>query len=194
MHSRTYFASYRIKHKQIVQLKRRALLHLNGTRTGFDFRGDTCKIRLSSRRLYEKPFIRRHIISTIFSRILSGEIPSAKLYDDNLFYAFLDVRPIRMGHALLIPKQAIDYIFDLHDDLLQKMLVVARPIAKAIEQHIPCKKVGLMVAGLEVRHCHLHLVPIDDVGDLNFGKAQAADFSDLQLLAEKIRHSLSQDT
>lgn len=133
-------------------------------------------------------------MSTIFTRILSGEIPSAKLYEDDLFYAFLDVRPIRRGHALLIPKQEIDYIFDLPDALLQKMLVVAKPIAKAIEQHIACKKVGLMVAGLEVRHCHLHLVPIDDVGDLNFGKAQAADFSDLQLLAEKIRHTLSQDT
>ena len=132
-------------------------------------------------------------MSTIFTRILSGEIPSAKLYEDELFYAFLDVRPIRMGHALLIPKQEIDYIFDLPDDLLAKMLVTAKPIAKAIEQHIPCEKVGLMVAGLEVRHCHLHLVPIDDVGDLNFGKAQAAAFSDLEVLAEKIRTTLSQD-
>lgn len=129
---------------------------------------------------------------TIFTRILSGEIPSAKLYEDDLFYAFLDVRPIRMGHALLIPKQEIDYIFDLPDELLQKMLTTARPIAKAIEQHIPCEKIGLMVAGLEVRHCHLHLVPIDDVGDLNFGKARPADFADLQTLAEKIRGTLSQ--
>lgn len=129
-------------------------------------------------------------MSTIFTRILSGEIPSAKLYEDDLFYAFLDVRPIRMGHALLIPKQETDYIFDLPDELLAKMLVVAKPIAKAIEQHIPCQKVGLMVAGLEVRHCHLHLVPIDDVGDLNFSKAQAAEFSDLQILAQKIRHTL----
>lgn len=133
-------------------------------------------------------------MSTIFTRILSGEIPSAKLYEDEQFFAFLDVRPIREGHALLIPKQEIDYIFDLPDDLLQKMLLVAKPIAKAIEQHIPCQKVGLMVAGLEVRHCHLHLVPIDDVGDLNFGKAQPAAFSDLEALAAKIRHTLSQNS
>ncbi|MDF3128665.1 HIT family protein [Kiritimatiellaeota bacterium B1221] len=130
---------------------------------------------------------------TIFNRILSGEIPSAKLYEDDLFYAFLDVRPIREGHALLIPKQEIDYIFDLPDELLQKMLTTARPIAKAIKKHIPCQKVGLMVAGLEVRHCHLHLVPIDDVGDLNFGKAQPAEFPALEALATKIRQTISED-
>jgi histidine triad (HIT) family protein len=131
-------------------------------------------------------------MSSIFNRILSGEIPSAKLYEDEFFYAFLDVRPIREGHALLIPKQDIDYIFDLPDDLLSKLLTTARPIAKAIEQHIPCKKVGLMVAGLEVPHCHLHMVPIDDVGDLNFAKAQPADFSGLNVLAAKIRATLKE--
>ncbi|WFB37871.1 HIT family protein [Kiritimatiellota bacterium B12222] len=133
-------------------------------------------------------------MSTIFSRILSGEIPSAKLYEDENFFAFLDVRPIRAGHALLIPKQEVDYIFDLPDELLQSMLTTARPIAKAIEKHIPCQKVGLMVAGLEVRHCHLHLVPIDDVGDLNFAKATPAEFSDLETLAAQIRKTISQDT
>lgn len=131
---------------------------------------------------------------SIFSRILSGEIPSAKLYEDDLFYAFLDVRPIRRGHALLIPKAEIDYIFDLPEDLLQKLLTTARPIAKALEAHIPCKKIGLMVAGLEVPHCHLHLVPIDDVGDLNFAHAAAAEFEDLEALAAQIRNTLSQDT
>ena len=131
-------------------------------------------------------------MSTIFSKILSGEIPSATLYEDDLFYAFLDVRPIRTGHALLIPKQEIDYIFDLPDELLGKMLTTARPIAKAIEAHIPCEKVGVMVAGLEVRHCHVHLVPIDDVGDLNFSKATPADFTELETLAEKIRNTLSE--
>ena len=130
---------------------------------------------------------------TIFSKILRGEIPCHKLYEDDLFYAFLDVRPITEGHALLIPKQEIDYIFDLPDELLQKMLLTARPIAKAIEKNIPCQKVGLMVAGLEVRHCHLHLVPINDVGDLNFSNARPADFSDLEMLAAKIRNTISQD-
>lgn len=129
-------------------------------------------------------------MSSIFTRILSGEIPSAKLYEDDLFYSFLDVRPIRKGHALLIPKQNIDYIFDVPDDLLSKLLITAKPIAKAIEKHIPCKKIGLMVAGLEVPHCHLHMVPIDDVGDLNFAKAEAAELTDLNILATKIRATL----
>lgn len=129
-------------------------------------------------------------MSSIFNRILSGEIPSAKLYEDEHFFAFLDIRPIREGHALLITKQEIDYIFDLPEDLLGRLLTTAKPIAKAIEQHITCKKVGLMVAGLEVPHCHLHMVPIDAVGDLNFGNASAADPADLQVLAAKIRSTL----
>lgn len=130
---------------------------------------------------------------TIFSRILSGDIPSAKLYEDDDFYAFLDVRPVREGHALLIPKQEIDYIFDLPDELLQKMLITARPIARAIQRHIPCTKVGLSVVGLEVRHCHLHLIPIDAISDMDFSNARPADFADLEILAAKIRETISQD-
>jgi histidine triad (HIT) family protein len=130
-------------------------------------------------------------MSTLFTKIISGEIPCAKIYEDDRFLAFLDIRPIRAGHALLIPKQEIDYIFDLPDDLLQDLLTTARPIAKAIEQHIPCKKVGLMVAGLEVPHCHLHLVPIDDVGDLNFGLAKPAEPEELHRLAALISASLA---
>ncbi|MEX2606180.1 MAG: HIT family protein, partial [Kiritimatiellia bacterium] len=128
---------------------------------------------------------------TLFTKIISGEIPSARLYEDDDFYAFLDIRPIHAGHALLIPKQEIDYIFDLPDDLLQKMLTTARPIARAIEEHVPCKKIGLIVAGLEVPHCHLHLVPIHAVSDLDFSKASAAEPDDLQALAAKIRTTLS---
>ncbi len=130
---------------------------------------------------------------TLFTKIITGEIPSARLYEDDDFYSFLDIRPIHHGHALLIPKQEIDYIFDLPDDLLQKMLTTARPIARAIEEHVPCKKVGLIVAGLEVPHCHLHLVPIHAVSDLDFSKAQPADPDDLQALAAKIRETLSRN-
>lgn len=129
---------------------------------------------------------------SLFTKIIQGEIPSARLYEDDHFFSFLDIRPIHRGHALLIPKQEIDYIFDLPDDLLQQMLSTARPIARAIEAHVPCKKVGLIVAGLEVPHCHLHLVPINAVSDLDFSKAQAADPDDLQALAAKIRDTLSQ--
>lgn len=130
-------------------------------------------------------------MSSLFTKIIAGDIPCAKLYEDDRFFSFLDIRPIRRGHALLIPKREIDYIFDLPGDLLQSMLPVAEPIARAIEQHVPCKKVGLMVAGLEVPHCHLHLVPIDSVGDLNFSNAKDAAQRDLQELAAKIRASLA---
>jgi len=90
----------------------------------------------------------------------------------------------------VIPKPEVDYIFDLPDDLMNDLLKVSKPIAKAIEAEIPCKRIGLMVAGLEVPHCHLHLVPIDDVGDLNFAKASAAEPADLHSLAVKIRARL----
>ncbi|MCC5845345.1 MAG: HIT family protein [Verrucomicrobia bacterium] len=130
-------------------------------------------------------------MSTIFTKIIRGEIPSAKLFENDRWLAFLDVRPIARGHALLIPKQETDYIFDLEEDLLSDMLPVARPIAKAIEAAVPCQRVGLMVAGLEVPHCHLHLVPIQSVGDLNFANAAPADPQDLQELAAKIREHLA---
>lgn len=129
-------------------------------------------------------------MASIFSRIIAGEIPSAKLYEDDTWFAFLDIRPITRGHALLIPKQETDYIFDLPDGLLEAMMTTARPIARAIEQVVPCRRVGLMVAGLEVPHCHLHLVPIQDVGDLNFANATSADPDDLQMLAADIRRCL----
>lgn len=129
-------------------------------------------------------------MSTIFTKIIHGEIPCAKLFENETWLAFLDVRPIARGHALLIPKQETNYIFDLEEDLLSEMLTVARPVAKAIEAVVPCKRIGLMVAGLEVPHCHLHLVPIQSVGDLNFAKAKPADPQDLQTLAAQIRARL----
>ena len=127
---------------------------------------------------------------TLFSKIITGEIPCAKLYEDDTFFCFLDIRPITQGHALLIPKQEVDYIFDVSDELLSEMLVVAKPIANAIEAHVSCERIGLMVAGLEVPHCHLHLVPIRGVGDLNFSLASQADPAELTELAKKIRAEL----
>jgi histidine triad (HIT) family protein len=128
---------------------------------------------------------------SIFTRILNGEIPCAKLYEDEFFFAFLDIRPIRPGHTLLVPKPEVDYIFDLPDDLLNRMLTTAKPIAKAIETVVPCARIGLMVAGLEVPHCHLHLVPMDAIGDLNFANASPAEPAELRDLAEKIRALLA---
>jgi histidine triad (HIT) family protein len=107
-------------------------------------------------------------MSSIFTRIINGEIPSYKIAENEKFYAFLDVFPLKPGHTLVVPKQEIDKFFDLPEDQLAELLVFARPIAKAIEQAFDCKRCGIAVIGLEVPHAHLHLVPINHADDLNF--------------------------
>lgn len=109
---------------------------------------------------------------TIFSKIIAGEIPSYKIAENNKFFAFLDIFPLREGHTLIVPKLEIDKFFDVPDDYLGEMLVFARPIAQAIEKAFPCNRCGLSVVGLEVPHAHLHLVPIDDSDDLNFTRGK----------------------
>ena len=106
-------------------------------------------------------------MATIFTKIVSGEIPSYKIYENDEFYAFLDINPLAKGHTLLIPKKEVDYLFDVEDALLSEMIVVAKKIAKAIEKAITCNRVGLMVIGLEVPHAHIHLIPILQEGDMN---------------------------
>lgn len=127
---------------------------------------------------------------SIFTRIVNREIPAHVLREDDDFLAFLDVRPIRAGHSLVIAKQEIDDVFDLPDALLSGLLVFARPVAHAIREVSGAKRVGAAVVGLEVPHAHIHLVPIDDIGDLDFQKAQAADDADLAAIAERIRSAL----
>ena len=127
---------------------------------------------------------------SIFTRIVRGEIPCAKIAEDDRFLAFLDVRPIAEGHTLVVPKQEIDRLFDLPDDLLAAVLPFARPIARALERTVPCARVGLMVAGLEVPHAHVHLAPIRGVGDLNFAHAKPADPAALAALAARVRAAL----
>lgn len=105
---------------------------------------------------------------TIFSKIISGEIPSYKIKEDENFIAFLDVFPLVKGHVLVVPKIEVDKLFDLSDNLLAEMLVFAKPIAHAIEKTFDCKRCGISVIGLEVPHAHLHLVPINTADDLNF--------------------------
>ena len=105
---------------------------------------------------------------TIFSRIIAGEIPSYKIAENDRFFAFLDIFPLREGHTLVIPKLEVDKFFDVPDDYLAEMLLFARPIAQAIEKAFDCNRCGLAVIGLEVPHAHLHLVPIDSSDDLNF--------------------------
>lgn len=105
---------------------------------------------------------------SIFSKIIKGEITSYKIAEDDYFLAFLDIHPLREGHVLIVPKTEIDKFFDLGENYLSRILVFAKPIAKAIEKSYSCNRCGLAVVGLEVPHAHLHLVPIDQIDDLNF--------------------------
>lgn len=106
-------------------------------------------------------------MATIFTKIVGGQIPSYKIYEDEKFYAFLDINPMAKGHTLVIPKQEIDYLFDIDDAVLSEMMLIAKKIAKAMEQAVSCKRVGMMVIGLEVPHAHIHLIPIQKEGDMN---------------------------
>jgi histidine triad (HIT) family protein len=105
---------------------------------------------------------------TIFSKIIAGEIPSYKIAENEKFYAFLDIFPLREGHVLVVPKNETDKFFDLPDEYLAEMLVFAKPIAHAIEKAFHCNRCGISVVGLEVPHAHLHLIPISSANDLNF--------------------------
>ena len=105
-------------------------------------------------------------MATIFSRIIAGEIPCYKVAEDERFFAFLDINPLVKGHTLVIPKQEIDYIFDLSDDDLAAMHVFVKSVARAIEKAVPCKRVGVAVMGMEVPHAHIHLIPINKESDM----------------------------
>ena len=129
-------------------------------------------------------------MSSLFTKILQGEIPCHKIAEDEGCFAFLDIRPLNPGHTLVIPKQEIDYFFELDDDLLSAMTLFAKRIALAIEKSVPCERVGVMVAGLEVPHAHMHLVPIRAVADLDFSRAKNASQEELAAIAEKIRSYL----
>lgn len=109
-------------------------------------------------------------MATIFSKIVAGEIPCHKIAENDQFFAFLDINPLAEGHTLVIPKQEIDYIFDLDDNTLSTMMLFAKEVAIMIEQAIPCKRVGLTVIGLEVPHAHIHLIPINKESDMFFGQ------------------------
>jgi histidine triad (HIT) family protein len=128
---------------------------------------------------------------TIFSRIIAGEIPAYKIAENDQFFAFLDIFPLREGHTLIVPKVEVDEFFDMTEDYLSGILVFARPIAKAIEQAFPCNRCGISVVGLEVPHAHLHLVPIDSSDDLNFTRHKLKlGPEQLKAAQEKILHHL----
>lgn len=109
---------------------------------------------------------------TLFSKIIAGEIPSYKCAEDEHFYAFLDINPVAQGHTLVVPKHEVDYLFDLSDEELGQMTVFAKRVAHAIREAFPCRKVGMAVLGLEVNHAHIHLIPLQSEGDMDFGKAK----------------------
>jgi histidine triad (HIT) family protein len=130
-------------------------------------------------------------MSSIFAKIIAGEIPSYKIAEDEYFYAFLDIFPLREGHVLVVPKKETDKIFDVEDELLARWLVFAKPIAKAIERSFECNRCGISVLGLEVPHAHMHLVPIDSSDDLNFTRPKLKLGTDrLKQIQEKIISNL----
>lgn len=127
-------------------------------------------------------------MATLFSRIINGEIPCYKIAEDERYFAFLDINPLKKGHTLVVPKQETDYIFDLDDDQLTGLIKFSKKIATAIKKAFPCNRIGIAVLGLEVPHAHIHLVPMDSMEDVNFRnpklKLSPEQFIEI---AEKIR-------
>ena len=109
-------------------------------------------------------------METIFSKIAKGEIPSYTIAEDDRYFAFLDIHPLTEGHTLVIPKQPIDYIFDIEDELYQGLFLFAKKVAIALEKAVPCQRIGIAVVGLEVPHAHIHLVPLNTIYDIDFRK------------------------
>jgi len=130
-------------------------------------------------------------MATIFSKIINGEIPCYKIAENDKFFAFLDISPLAKGHTLVVPKIEVDYIFDLEDSLLAEMMVFSKKIAKAIEKSIKCQRIGIAVIGLEVPHCHIHLCPINGLGDLDFKKEKLSlSQEEFQTIAASIASNL----
>jgi histidine triad (HIT) family protein len=132
---------------------------------------------------------------SIFSKIISGEIPAHKVAETNEFLAFLDINPLAEGHVLVIPKTEVDYIFDLEDETYMGLQMFAKIVATGIKKAIPCKKVGVAVIGLEVPHAHIHLIPMNRVDDMNFARPKLSPTQDeLAATAQKIVEALREVT
>ena len=126
-------------------------------------------------------------MASIFTKIISGEIPSYKVAEDENYFAFLDISPLAKGHTLVVPKKEVDYIFNLEDDILARLHIFSKKVAKAIESVVDCKRIGVAVIGLEVPHTHIHLIPINNVSDIDFSreKLKLPD-EELKEIAKKI--------
>jgi len=130
-------------------------------------------------------------MASIFTRIIQREIPGHIIAEDDRFIAFLDITPLVMGHTLVVPKKEIDYLFDLDDDLLSGASLFSKKIAVALKKAVPCKRIGVAVIGLEVPHAHIHLVPMNSMGDINFTKPKLKPSQEeLAEMAAKIRREL----
>ena len=130
-------------------------------------------------------------MASIFTRIINREIPGYIIAEDDRYIAFLDISPLVLGHTLVIPKQEVDYIFNLEDDSLAGLMVFAKKVAKAVEKAVPCRRIGVSVIGLEVPHTHVHIVPMNSADDVNFTRAKLSPSKEaLAEVAEKIRKHL----
>lgn len=127
---------------------------------------------------------------SIFTKIISGEIPSYKICENEDFFVFLDINPNAEGHTLVVPKQEVDKVFDLDDELYTKLFQFSKKIAIAIEKAIPCKRVGMTVIGLEVPHVHVHLIPLNTMADATFGKKVKLNDEQMKALASEIASHL----
>jgi len=127
---------------------------------------------------------------TIFTKIINGEIPCYKIAEDENYFAFLDIRPLKAGHTLVVPKKEVDYIFDLQDEELQGLIVFAKKIAIAIKKSIECERIGMTVIGLEVPHTHIHLSPINSINDLDFRNTKGISKERMLEIADKIKSNL----
>ncbi|MCJ8163334.1 HIT family protein [Pontibacter sp. E15-1] len=125
--------------------------------------------------------------ASIFTKIVNGEIPAYKVAEDDRYLAFLDVFPTAKGHTLVIPKQQVDYLFDLDDDLYLGLMAFAKKVALAVEQAVPCKRIGVAVVGLEVPHAHVHLIPLNSMQDMNFANKQQFSKAEFEDVADKIK-------
>ena len=130
-------------------------------------------------------------MSSIFSKIIAGEIPCHKVAENEHCLAFMDIMPLAIGHVLVVPKVEVDRYFDLSEDVLKELTVFSKKIALAIEAAVPCNRVGVAVIGLEVPHAHVHLIPLNSVEDINFERPKLkVNHEDLAAMAEKIREEL----
>ena len=130
-------------------------------------------------------------MATIFSKIIQGEIPCWKIAEDENYLAFLDINPLAKGHTLVVPKQEVDYIFDVDDLLLAGMMVFSKKVAKAIDKAVDCKRVGVAVIGLEVPHAHIQLIPINNISDIDFSRPKLKlNQEEFKSIMEKIRFCL----